>query len=165
MRLPPRATGRRPASPLRRRHGHPTPRARASSGACPSGSTSSGPTSWRSIARLYAEAGADIVQTNTFGASPLKLSSLGLTVGPRRSTARRCAPRVPACRDPPWSPPPSAPRADCSSHTATPIQKPYSRRSKRQLSLPCRRGRDLIVIETMTDLAEALLALRAARGD
>ena len=29
------------------------------------------------IARLYLEAGADIVQTNTFGASPLKLGPLG----------------------------------------------------------------------------------------
>ena len=55
----------------------------------PRRSTSSAPRCWREIARLYLEAGAEILTTNTFGGSPLKLAPLRpRRARPRRSTAR-----------------------------------------------------------------------------
>jgi 5-methyltetrahydrofolate--homocysteine methyltransferase len=47
-------------------------------GQCPESVNLDRPGVLEEIARAYLEAGADIVQTNTFGASPLKLAQYGL---------------------------------------------------------------------------------------
>ena len=47
-------------------------------GAAPESLNLSQPQMLEEIARLYLEAGAEIIQTNTFGASPLKLADYGL---------------------------------------------------------------------------------------
>lgn len=115
------------------------------------------------IAARYVAAGAEIVQTNTFGGSPLKLAPYGLdgrtveinrsavhaarrAVGHKAYVALSCGP--------------------CGH-----LLQPYGDADpaevadgfRRQLGAAADAGVDMICIETMTDLAEALLALRAAR--
>lgn len=115
------------------------------------------------IAQAYLEAGADILETNTFGGSPLKLSLYGLeekmeaincgavlavrgVVGDRAYVAASCGP--------------------CGK-----LLKPYGdsdpgvvyKSFHRQIECLVEAGADCICVETMTDLAEAKLAVTAAR--
>ena len=50
----------------------------ASIGACPEAVNLTRPDVLEEIARLYRDAGAEIIETNTFGASPLKLAMYGM---------------------------------------------------------------------------------------
>jgi 5-methyltetrahydrofolate--homocysteine methyltransferase len=132
------------------------------------------------IVRLYKEAGAEIFQANTFGASPLKLARHGLesrcadinriavetvrralaeendregssgsSLGGRRSTFV-------------W-----ASMGPCGR-----LLKPYGDTEpqavfdsfRAQASALAEAGPDIIAVETMTDLAEAVLAVKAARA-
>ncbi|MCK4404553.1 MAG: homocysteine S-methyltransferase family protein [candidate division Zixibacteria bacterium] len=115
------------------------------------------------IARLYFDAGADITQTNTFGASPLRLSFYSLddkteeinrnavlavrkVVGDRAYVSASCGP-------------------------SGRLLKPYGESEpeeiynsfKRQIKALISAGIDAICIETMTDLREATLAIKAAK--
>ncbi len=115
------------------------------------------------IAKLYLDAGADIIQTNTFGGSPLKLSSYSLedkaalinmnavsavkkVVGGKAYVSASCGP--------------------CGK-----ILKPYGDTGpeaiyesfKLQMQAFAEAGCDVICIETMMDLREAVLAVRAAK--
>jgi 5-methyltetrahydrofolate--homocysteine methyltransferase len=115
------------------------------------------------IAKLYLEAGADIIQTNTFGASPLKLSLYSMedktdrinraairavkkVVGEQAYIAASCGP--------------------CGR-----LLKPYGDIEQEdvynsfveQIQIISDEGVDIICIETMTDLNEALIALKAAK--
>ena len=116
------------------------------------------------IARRYLEAGAQIIQTNTFGGSGLKLSTYGLetktreinqsavravrtTVGDRAYVSGSCGP------------------SGCTL-------KPYGEKAPEevyesfhvQLAAIIDAGVDLLCIETMTDITEATLAIKAARS-
>ena len=116
------------------------------------------------IARLYLEAGADIIQTNTFGGSPLKLASYSLedkaalinrnavsavkkVVGGKAYVSASCGP--------------------CGK-----ILKPYGDTDPKaiyesfelQMQAFAEAGCDVICIETMMDLREAVLAVRAAKS-
>jgi 5-methyltetrahydrofolate--homocysteine methyltransferase len=133
-------------------------------GACPESFNLSHPELLESIARLYLQAGAEILQTNTFGGSPLKLARYGLddqteaihhaavaavrrAVGHRAYVSGSCGP--------------------CGR-----MLKPYGdtdpdriRASfERQMRALAEAGVDLFCVETMTDLAEAVLAVRAAKS-
>jgi len=116
------------------------------------------------ISELYLEAGADIIQTNTFGASPLKLSQYSLedkteeintnavravhkVVGNRAYISASCGPCGRLLE----------PYGDISPEEV-------SRGFERQLQAVAAEGVDLICIETMTDLAEATLAIKAAKS-
>ena len=115
------------------------------------------------IARLYLDAGADIIQTNTFGASPLRLllGSLedkteeinGNAVLAARKAAKDRAYVVASCG-------PSGkllkPYGDTEPEE---IYSSFERQMKALISA----GVDAISIETMTDLAEATLAIKAAK--
>lgn len=115
------------------------------------------------IARLYVEAGADIVQTNTFGASPLKLARFGLD----GQAAAINAAAVDAARRG------AAGRAYVSASCGPSgrLLRPYGdvgedevRESfRRQMQALVAAGVDALCVETMTDLREARLAVEAAR--
>lgn len=115
------------------------------------------------IARLYLDAGADIIQTNTFGASPLKLSFYSLedktevinrnavlsvrkVVGDRAYISASCGPSGKLIK----------PYGD------TEPEKIYKSFEK-QINALISAGVDIICIETMTDLCEATLAIKAAK--
>ncbi len=115
------------------------------------------------IARLYIEAGADIVQTNTFGASPLKLAKSNLADKTREINAAG----VRAARN-------AAGNSVFVSASVGPsgrILKPYGDTEPQevyesflaQITVLVESGIDALSIETMTDVSEALLALKAAK--
>jgi len=116
------------------------------------------------IARLYLEAGADLITTNSFGGSPARLRRYGLD-GQTEEINRAAVEAVRrAVGD----------RA-CVSASVGPsghLLKPYGDGDpaeigagfERQIRALAEAGADLVCIETMIDLAEAVLAVRAARA-
>jgi 5-methyltetrahydrofolate--homocysteine methyltransferase len=115
------------------------------------------------IARLYLEAGADLIETNTFGGSPLKLALHGLEA--ETETVNREAVR--AVRRA------AEGRAYVvgSCGPSGRLLEPYGdvgeaamlASFRRQMDALARAGVDAVCIETMTDLREAALAIRAAK--
>jgi 5-methyltetrahydrofolate--homocysteine methyltransferase len=115
------------------------------------------------IARLYLDAGAEIVTTNTFGGSPARLRQSGLG---HETEAINCA-AVAAVRRAVGS------RAYVSASVGPcgHVLRPYGDADPaeigagfaRQIQALVEAGVDLLCIETMTDLTEAILAVRAAR--
>lgn len=114
------------------------------------------------IAGLYREAGADLITTNTFGGSPLRLAAHGL--GERCAEINRVA--VEAARR-------GAGEEALVSASVGPIGRllrPYGEVEpeqaaagfEEQIAALAAAGADLICVETMTDLKEAELAIRAA---
>ncbi len=115
------------------------------------------------IAALYLEAGAEVVTTNTFGASPVRLVLHGLedwledicrtaVVAVRRAAGERAF--VSGSIGPTGKL--LAPLGDLDPATA-------EAGFRRQAAALAAAGADLLCVETMTDLAEAALAVRAAR--
>jgi 5-methyltetrahydrofolate--homocysteine methyltransferase len=117
----------------------------------------------REVATLYLEAGAEVIQTNSFGGSALKLASYGLdddTEAINRAAVRAVREAVSG-------------RAYVSGSCGPSgrMLKPYGdsepdvvRASfRRQIGALIEAGVDVLCIETMIDLAEARLAIEAAR--
>ncbi len=116
------------------------------------------------IARLYLEAGADLLETNTFGGSPLKLALHGLeaeTVAVNREAVRAVR-RVAEGR--------AYVVGSCGPSGR--ILEPYGDVGEEEMLASFRRqmdalaagGVDAVCVETMTDLREAALAVRAAKA-
>ncbi len=115
------------------------------------------------IARLYLDAGADLLETNTFGGSPLKLALHGLEH--ETETLNRSA--VAAVRRV------AGDRAYVAGSCGPSgrLLEPYGDTTRdamyegfrRQMTALIAAGVDCVCIETMTDLAEATLAIRAAK--
>ncbi len=135
-----------------------------SPGSCPEAVNLDRPDLLREIAAEYLAAGAEIIQTNTFGGSPLKLAMYGLD-DRTEDINRAAAGAVQSVVD----------RRAYVSGSCGPsgkILKPYGDTSPeavyesfyRQLKCLIETGVDLLCIETMTDLTEATLAVRAARA-
>lgn len=115
------------------------------------------------IAQAYLDAGADIIETNTFGGSPLKLSDYGLndkTEKINRVAVERVRKVV-------------GNKAFVSGSVGPSgkILKPYGDTDPEDIFLSFERqmrslinsGVDLLCIETMTDLHEATLAVKAVK--
>jgi 5-methyltetrahydrofolate--homocysteine methyltransferase len=116
------------------------------------------------IARLYLEAGADLIETNTFGGSPLKLSAYNLE--DQTEIINRAA--VQAVRK----------AVDGKAYVSASVGpcgkmlKPYGNVEPeemyqsflRQLKAISEAGVDIICVETMTDINEASLAIKAAKS-
>ncbi len=129
----------------------------------PESMTLSHPEVLEEVARLYVEAGADIIAANTFGGSPLRLAQYELEE--RTEEINRAA--VEAAR-----------RAGSDhAHVAAScgpsgmLLEPYGDTSpgavsagfRRQLEYLFDAGIDCVIVETMVDLAEAKLAVEAAK--
>ena len=116
------------------------------------------------ITMAYREAGADILQTNTFGASPAKLSGFGLE--DRTEEINRKG--VYLAREV------AAGKAYVSGSCgpSAKMLKPYGETEpeilydsfERQFRAMEEVGVDLFLVETMTDLEEATLAVKAAKS-
>ena len=115
------------------------------------------------IARLYFEAGADIIQTNTFGASPLKLAKYSYD----DRTEQIVQSAVKAVR----SVVGENAYVSGSCGPSAKILKPYGDTEPdevyesfvRQMKAFAEAGVDIVCVETMTDIAEAALAVKAAK--
>jgi 5-methyltetrahydrofolate--homocysteine methyltransferase len=133
-------------------------------GDCPDAINLTKPEILEEIAQQYLDAGADIFQTNTFGASPMKLadyeledkteeintiavSSVRKVVGDQAYISGSCGP-------------------------SGGILKPYGNSEpdemyngfQRQMYALISAGVDIVCVETMIDLAEAILAIKAAKA-
>ena len=116
------------------------------------------------IAWLYLEAGADLVTTNSFGGSPARLRRYGLDA--QTEAINRAA--VEAVRRVAGGRAYVSASVGPSGH----LLKPYGDGDpaeigagfERQIRALAEAGADLVCIETMIDLAEAVLAVRAARA-
>lgn len=116
------------------------------------------------IARLYHAAGADIVETNTFGGSPLKLAMYGLEARTEEINWRA----VEAARRAVGSDAYVAASVGPTGRTL----KPYgdtepddvAEAFQRQIHALLDAGADAICVETMSDLTEAVLAVKAAKS-
>jgi len=117
-----------------------------------------------SIAQLYVDAGADLITTNTFGASPINLERFGLA--DRTENLNRAG--VDALK------PVVGDRALISGSVGPTgaMVKPYGDTEpeamadafRRQIGALVGAGADVICVETMIDLTEARLAVAAARS-
>jgi 5-methyltetrahydrofolate--homocysteine methyltransferase len=133
-------------------------------GDCPELMNLTGPEILEEIAQLYFETGADIIQTNTFGGSPLKLSDYGLADKCREinSKAVECVRKVIGGNA----------YLSGSCGPSGKLLKPYGDMEpelllsgfERQIDALKKAGVDIICIETMTDLHEATLAVTAAKN-
>lgn len=132
-------------------------------GGCPEAFNLERPEVLEEIARLYREAGSDIVLTNTFGGSPLKLSAYGLEE--RCEEIQRAGIRAARSGAGPGA------LVALSCGPCGHLLQPYGEADpgrvaegfRRQIAAAAVEGIDLVCVETMTDLNEALLALGAAK--
>jgi len=116
------------------------------------------------VQRLYYEAGSDVVHTNSFGASPVKLADRGL--GDQAERINRCAAEIatsvcPAGKLVAGDMGPTGkflkPLGDLDPRDA---EDSYRRQAEALLS----GGADFISIETMYSLEETLAAMRGAKS-
>lgn len=133
-------------------------------GACPENVNLTQPEALREIAELYLEAGAEIITTNTFGGSSLKLADYSLGARTEEINSRAVEVLRPVIGD----------RALISGSVG-PCGKlllPYGDTAPeiiydsfvRQIGALIEAGADMICVETMIDLSEAQLAIKAARS-
>lgn len=132
-------------------------------GDAPESLTLTHPEILEAIARLYVEAGADLVETNTFGGSPLKLALHGLdgateavnreAVRAARRAAGDRAYVVGSCG-------PSGRLLEPYGDTGADAMRASYRR---QMEALVGAGVEAVCVETMTDLAEARIAIGAAK--
>jgi 5-methyltetrahydrofolate--homocysteine methyltransferase len=133
-------------------------------GAAPESLNLSHPEILEEIARLYLAAGAEIIQTNTFGASPLKLSHYGLADKTAAINESAVAAVRRAVGEQAW--------VSASCGPSGKILKPYGDTEaermlasfQEQMQAVIGAGADSICIETMSDVNEARLAVQAARS-
>ena len=133
-------------------------------GDCPERMNLDHPEVLREIARLYLEAGACIIQTNTFGASPLKLVPYGLERSMKEINCRAVAAVRDVIGEQAYL---SASCGPCGRllepYGDMPPEKVYES-FRKQIEVLIAEGVDMICIETMIDLSEATLAVKAARS-
>lgn len=133
-------------------------------GKCPEVINLSRPDVLEEVASLYLEAGADIVQTNTFGGSPLKLSDYSLdekTEEINRAAVQAVKKVVEAKA-----------YVSASCGPSGKMLKPYGNvdpdsmydNFSRQLKVVIESGADIVCVETMLDVQEAVLAIKAAKS-
>jgi 5-methyltetrahydrofolate--homocysteine methyltransferase len=132
-------------------------------GKCPEALNISNSDILQEIAELYMEAGADIIQTNTFGGSPMKLADYGL----EDKTEKINEKAVEAVR--------KAVGKDAyisgSCGPSGKLLQPYGEAEPerlykgfyRQIKALIEAGVDIICVETMTDIQESVLAVTAAK--
>ena len=115
------------------------------------------------IAGLYLEAGAEVVTTNTFGANPERLGLHGLAA----DLEEICRAAVSAVRravgERAWISGSIGPTGALLSPLGSLDPSVARAGFARQAAALAAAGADLLCVETMTDLAEAELAVRAAR--
>jgi 5-methyltetrahydrofolate--homocysteine methyltransferase len=116
------------------------------------------------VAGMYLDAGADLVTTNTFGGSPLNLSSHGLD--DRTEEINRAAVEVlkPVTDDRAYISASVGPTGKILEPYGDTAQEVVAEAFTRQIGALVQAGADFVCVETMIDLREAVLAVRAARS-
>lgn len=134
-----------------------------SRGECPELWNLERPDELRAVARAYGEAGADVVTSNTFGASSVKLASYGAE-DRAEEIARSGASLVREGLGDRGLVAGSMGPTGCFLAPLGPLERDEAFRVfSRQAAALAEGGADLILIETMTALEEARVALEAAK--
>jgi len=116
------------------------------------------------VARLYVDAGAELITTNTFGGSSLKLEAYSLDGDTEKINAAAIEALKPVVEGKAYI---SASIGPCGK-----LLKPYgdtepeamAESFSRQIGAVIEAGTDIVCIETMIDLTEAQLAIKATRS-
>jgi 5-methyltetrahydrofolate--homocysteine methyltransferase len=116
------------------------------------------------IAGLYLEAGAEVVTTNTFGANPERLGLHGLTDNLEEICRNSVAAIRRAVGERAWVSGSIGPTGVLLAPLGRLDAAAASAGFERQAAALAAAGADLLCVETMTDLAEAEIAVRAARA-
>jgi len=133
------------------------------SGQCPESFNLTNPDAVAEVSRLYIGAGAEIIQTNTFGASPIKLALYDLQDKTEEINRKAVAIAKKACRSHAYV------AASCGPSGR--LLKPYGNLDPEDLIKSCERqvraltdaAADAICVETMSDINEAVIWVRAAK--
>jgi 5-methyltetrahydrofolate--homocysteine methyltransferase len=133
-------------------------------GDCPETMNLTKPEVLAEVAGLYLDAGADLITTNTFGGSPLNLGSHGLD--DRTEEINRAAVEVlgPVTQDRAYISASVGPTGKILEPYGDTAQEVVAEAFSRQIGALIESGADIICVETMIDLREAELAVRAARS-
>jgi len=121
------------------------------------------PEAVRAIAASYVESGADIILTNTFGGSPLKLARAGFEEKAVEINRRGVGLSVEAASGKALVFASMGPTGEFMVPLGMITEDEMVEQFARQAEVMAAAGADGIVIETMTDLGEAKAALRAVR--
>jgi 5-methyltetrahydrofolate--homocysteine methyltransferase len=129
-------------------------------GGCPEQLNLTLPDAVAAITRRYADAGADIVQTNSFGGTPNRLAAHNLSESTgliNREAVKIARAAVPA----------NVLVAASCGPTGLPRETPpelVRRQFEQQLSALLAEQPDMVIVETMTNLMEALIALKVCKA-
>jgi 5-methyltetrahydrofolate--homocysteine methyltransferase len=116
------------------------------------------------IARMYLEAGAEIITTNTLGASPLRLQQYRLDKQTEVINQNAVEAVRKAVGDKAYVSASVGPSARMLKPAGKTDPDEVLASFRRQVAALLSAGADMICIETMTDVAEAALALEAVRS-
>lgn len=116
------------------------------------------------IARLYLNAGAEIISTNTFGASPIRLRQFSLEKETEAINRIAVTAIRNAVADKAYVSGSIGPSALMLKPVGGADPEDVSASFRNQISALLAAGVDMICIETMTDAAEAVLAVQAVRS-
>jgi len=133
-------------------------------GSSPESLNLSNPGALVEVAELYLDAGADLITTNTFGGSPLKLKAYALDDRTEEINAAAIEALKPVVAGEAY--------ISASIGPTGKLLKPYgdtepeeiSDAFVRQIGAVIEAGADIVCVETMIDLTEGQLAVRAARS-
>ena len=118
----------------------------------------------RNVHRAYFEAGADVVTTNSFGGTPLKLAAHGLenrAFALNRAAARLAREAAPPGRYVAGSMGPTGKFLEPQGRATEPeLESSYAEQARALVE----GGVDVLIVETQYDLREALAALRGAQS-
>jgi 5-methyltetrahydrofolate--homocysteine methyltransferase len=115
------------------------------------------------IASLYLEAGSELVSTNTFGASPLRLQQFSLEKDTEIVNRNAVEAVRRAVGNKAYVAGSIGPSAKMMKPLGASTPEEIRANFQRQSSALLEAGVDMICIETMTDAAEAVLAIQAVR--
>jgi len=132
-------------------------------GASPEGLNLSSPDTLRDVAAAYFEAGAELVQTNTFGGSALKLALYGLDDRTEEINRRAVEAVRSVVTDRAYVSGSCGPCGRMLEPYGDVTETEMHEGFARQASAMAEAGVDVICVETMTDVREAAIAISAAR--
>ena len=132
-------------------------------GDCPEAVNLENPEMLGEIASLYLDAGADIITTNTFGGSSLKLDSYGLADRTEEINREAVQALRSAIGDRAYVSGSVGPTGKILEPYGDTAPEELSESFLRQIGALIEAGADLICVETMMDLNEARLAVDAVR--
>ncbi len=116
------------------------------------------------IAALYVDAGADLITTNTFGGSSLRLKDHGLDDRTEKINRAAVAAIAPVVADRAYVAGSMGPTGKILEPYGDTAPEIVAEAFERQAGALVEAGADLIVVETMIDLREAELAIKAVRS-